>query len=86
MPRWKDTNTVVTRICHNSSLQSLNKVNFMAFTLDLNNFFTNVLTSVIDVTVLMQYPLLKIHLYSIYTVSTNNNIEILDANAGNKYI
>lgn len=46
----------------------------MAFTLDLNNFFTNVLTSVIDVTVLMQYPLLKIHLYSIYTVSTNNNV------------
>lgn len=39
MPRWKDTNTVVTRICHNSNLQSLNKVNFKAFTLDLNNFF-----------------------------------------------
>lgn len=34
----------------------------------------------------MQYPLLKIHLYSIYTVNTNNNIKILDANAGNKYI
>ena len=31
MPRWKDTNTVVTRICHNSNLQSLNKVNFKAF-------------------------------------------------------